>query len=90
MESRLLQTILGHPPDGLGAEYHDALRGHTVTPLTMETCGGMTGHACLLLRRLALLLMRDSFLAHLRLRRQLHLLRPTTTLSPSRLHSPQQ
>jgi len=55
-EPRLLQTILGRPPDDLGAKYHDALcHGHTVTQLIMETFRGMAGHACLLLRRLALL-----------------------------------
>eukprot|EP00965_Chrysotila_dentata_P245592 6206649-Pleurochrysis_carterae.AAC.3 len=39
----------------------------------METFGGMAGHACLLLRRLAPMVMRSSFLTHLRPRRQLHL-----------------
>eukprot|EP00965_Chrysotila_dentata_P026101 865635-Pleurochrysis_carterae.AAC.2 len=68
-EPRLLQTILGRPsPHALEAKYHDALhRGHTVTPLIMETLGGMAGHACLLLRRAGdwpSFVMRVSFLTH--------------------------
>eukprot|EP00965_Chrysotila_dentata_P107053 3537366-Pleurochrysis_carterae.AAC.2 len=63
-EPRLLQTILGCPPDGAGW-------GKIVTLFVLVTLsrrsswrqfGGMAGHACLLLRRLVALLRDVRFL----------------------------
>eukprot|EP00965_Chrysotila_dentata_P214904 6188449-Pleurochrysis_carterae.AAC.2 len=92
MEPRMLQIILGRPPDGLWAKYYVPFRrGHIVMPLIMETFDGMAGHACLLLRRLALLCdarflpMTLSRLLH----RQLHRLRPTTLNYGSAQQEPQ-